>query len=430
MTDDSQQRAHEADTEPADAEAGEVGEVQRLCERLAAGSRDVRGDAERALDRAARLCAERDPRAGIAVSACRDALGVYQEAVDRSLREACQPGPPSTEPPPTEPSSTEPSPIEPPPTDTGLPAGPRPPTGSPASAGLRVRHRVARGLAAAAMAGVLGLVGWGGLPSWSTVTATSSGQIVEAPSETVLERAAPEPPADPRRQPAGDPASPAVGDARPAPASPLVQQGRDVRRLLAATLPDVETVAGAPYSVAAVANALRATGEAAVASLALPDDAPSSASETPTGASPSLLNGRGTVSWLLEDAAASVADAVDAAEESVPDADELVDDLPAPGQSDEPGDADAGAQPGEGDATDEAGAVDDGDEAGGEAGDGDDVDDAADDQPLLERDDADGGDDVDPPAEDRPLLDQEEGSEGTSEGSSADGVSDDAEIDR
>lgn len=309
-----EQHAGEGDWTPADAGPAALGEVLHLYEELAARRREVRGDAERALDRVASLRAAGDPRAGIAVSACRDALGAYQEAVDRSLRQACDAV--------AHPAAASPTASpEPGSAPDQARSGPEP------SAITAIRRKAARLLAAAAVTAVLGLVGWGGLPSWSTVTATSPGQLPDVGSDSsdtagALERSASlgSPPDSSRR---AAHAGPADGEDRAA-ASPDGPR-RDVRRLLASTLPDVTE---APRSAARVAGALRSIGEAAASA--------ARAGEILSPGGAESREDTDEAGSVLQDAVDAVGEAGDAAGDHLPGDDELDGEgLPDPTTGDE-----------------------------------------------------------------------------------------------
>lgn len=384
MTDERQQGSEEDDRTPVDAGPVAFGEMLHLSEQLAARSSEVRGDAERALDRAVSLRAARDPRAGIAVSACREALSAYREAVDGSLRQAC-----------ATPQQQE----------AAEPAGSPEPVGSPErapsdpgpSTATVIRHKTARALAVAAVAGVLGLVGWGGLPSWSTVMATSSGQLADAPSAGPTAAGAPRPAAGADPRAGAERHAGSVGrsdDDRPARPAP---QSRDVRRLLASTL---RGAAAAPESPATVARALRAVGEAA-ASVA-------SAGEALAPADAGSRRERDGTGSALPDPSDTLGEAAGAAGDRLPDGGGLGGEgMPDPRPSDRADDVD-GLEPGPGERPElMEGAASDGDD---QAADGAEAGGA---ETVRERDDPGmlGGDD-------------------RSTGSSAAGVSDDAELSR
>lgn len=361
MTDERQPEAAEGKRAPVERDAAAFAEMLSLCERLAGRTSELRGDAERALDRAASLRAARDPRAGIAVSACREALGAYRDTVAHSLRQACA----AASVPDDEAPAGEPEPA-------GAPAGPVPATAGP------VRHKVARALAAAAVTGVLGLVGWGGLPSWSTVTATSAGQVTAQPSVTHPTAGVPERSARAADLSAGAAAEPETsrradaGLSDPDPSARTGQRSRDVRRLLASTLPGVaETLQSAADGV----GALRAIGDAAASpSPAGERVAPADAGSRPGAAGPAL-----------PDSAEALDEAADAVDRRLPGGGDVGDGgLPEPPAAGEVDDADeldevtgdgqelteGGASDGEGSADREEAAVLDGDERSGSPADG------------------------------------------------------------
>lgn len=391
MTDERQPGAHETDR-TVDGSAA-IDEVFQLQEQLAARGSRVRQDAERALDRAAALRADGDPRAGIAVSACRETLGAYQEAVDRSVRQACAADATA--------ASGSASPAV---SSTPLSVG-DPSFGSAPSTATAARHKIARVLAAAAVTGALGLVGWGGLPSWSTVLATSPGHFTAPPEGSV----AAEPPTETPevstddRAPRPEGRARVIGrsDARPAPGgqpASVEPQHDDVRRVLASTLPGVGELSP---SVARVADGLRAVGEAA-ASLA-------TAGETLPSDDPSDDDAADAARSLLTDGVDSVDEAVDAASDGAADMDELDDDeLLDLRSSDDTEDGD-----GLDGVTDEDQQLWDGDDADGDREAGEDSD---------HGDTGEAGDRRDDPA----LLQDDDGAGA----SSADGVSEDADLDR
>lgn len=348
MTDERQPGAQE-DDRAVDGPAA-LDEVFHLQEQLAARGGQVRQDAERALGRAAALRADGDPRAGIAVSACRETLGAYQEAVDRSVRQACDAAGSAAAIRATSPARSSARSV------VGAAAlGPAPSTGT------AIRHKAARLLAAAAVTGVLGLVGWGGLPSWSTVTATSPGQPAQPLGPVVADA-----PATPDAPDAPDAPELSVGAGRaprpegrgglvehsagqPAPAD---RQHDDVRGVIASTLPGPVELSP---SVAIVANGLRAVGEAA-ASVA-------TAGETLSSDGPSDDDAADAARSLLTDGVDSVDEAVDAAGDGAGGVDDLEDgELPDTRSPEEAGDADGL------DAVTEDRELWDGDEDGDEAG--------------------------------------------------------------
>lgn len=389
MTDERKPGAQENDR-TVDGPAA-LGEVLQLQEQLAARGSQVRQDAERVLDRAAALRADGDPRAGIAVSACRETLDAYQEAVDRSVRQACDAAGSTA-------ASSAASPARP---STPSPVGgpslrPAPPTAT------AIRHKVARLLAAAAVVGVLGLVGWGGLPSWSTVLATSPGHHA-APPDGPVATESPEVSTGADRAPRPEGRAGVVGrsDDRPAPAdrpASVDLQHDDVRGLIASTLPGAD---GLSPSVATVADGLRAVGEAA-ASLATVGEALSSDDPSDDEATEAARS-------LLTDGVDAVDEAVDAAGDGAAGVDELDDgELLDVRSSEETEDGDSldGV-------TDEGQQLWDGDEADGDR-------DAGEDGDVSENGEAREGRD------DPALLEGDD----RADASSADGVSEDAALDR
>lgn len=387
MTDERQPGAHETDR-TVDGSAA-IDEVFQLQEQLAARGSRVRQDAERALDRAAALRADGDPRAGIAVSACRETLGAYQEAVDRSVRQACAADATA--------ASGSASPAF---SSTPLPVG-DPSFGSAPSTATAIRHKIARVLAAAAVTGALGLVGWGGLPSWSTVLATSPGHFTAPPEGPVATEPPEVSPDDRAPRPEGRARVIGRSDARPAPAgqpASVDPQHDDVRGVLASTLPGVGELSP---SVARVADGLRAVGEAA-ASLA-------TVGETLPSEDPSDDDAADAARSLLTEGVDSVDEAVDAASDGAADMDELDDgELLDVRSSDDTEDGD-----GLDGVTDEDQRLWDGDDADGDPEAGEDSDNG---------DKGEAGDRRDDPA----LLKDDD----RAGASSADGVSEDADLDR
>lgn len=266
-----------------------VRDLLRLGERLTANSSGVRGDAERSLDRARRLYDDDDARTPIALSACRDALGAYRDAVDQSVRELCRED---------DQADAWPAAGQPDPRATGLP---------PRSARSRTRERIAGTLAVAGVAGVLGLVAWTGLPSWSGLATT-------APDTTPAEVAAVAAP-QPSAGPAGD-SHAGVPSSQDEPRTTRMAQSGDVRRVVVSTLPAPEqTDDGQPDGSAPTDSTPPAD-----ASQAAP--APSSSAGTDHGSAGVTPDGAAASDDPADDPASQGAEAVGEATDRV---DEVVD---------------------------------------------------------------------------------------------------------